>query len=694
MKEFKRILVTAALPYANGPIHLGHLAGAYIPADMYVRFQRLSGKEIVFICGSDEHGVPITLTADKEQTTPQEIVDRYHTMNKLAFEKLGISFDNYSRTSLPLHHTTALGFFLDFHKRGILKEKKEKQFFDPKANMFLPDRYVEGTCPVCGNPEARGDQCERCGSYLNPTELISPKSKISGETPVLRETSHLFFPLGDYQKRLEQYIAERNARDGWKENVVKYCQTWFQDGLNDRAVTRDLDWGVKIPLPGYESKVLYVWFDAVLGYISSTIEWAKRSGKPDAWKKFWLDDSTKYVAFIGKDNVVFHCIVFPAMLMAWNDANEAKYVLPENVPANEFLNFEGQKFSKSRGIGIDVQDFLARFPADPLRYYLASSMPEYRDSDFYWKDFQAKNNNELADILGNFINRTLAFAGRTFEGIVPERGELNALDTVLIDAMNRTPATAGKFFRKYRFRDGLLEIMNLARTANKYFNDAEPWKTAKSDRQRCATTINLSLQVSRSLAVLLSPIIPGSCERIWKMLNLEGNAAEQRWESVGELLVPEGHALGVTEILFTKIEDEVIEQAIKDTTSSSPEATLPATPTAAPAEPKASITIEDFKKIDLRVAKVVACEAVPKSEKLLKLQVEVGTEQRQIVAGIAKHYKPEELVGKSVVVVYNLLPAKLMGQESKGMVLAASDDDGKLFIVSPSGEIASGSIVR
>ncbi len=693
MSELKRILVTAALPYANGPIHLGHLAGAYVPADIYVRYQRLKGRKIVFICGSDEHGVPITLTADKEKITPQAVVNRYHEMNKAVFRNLGISFDNYSRTSLPLHHQTALEFFLDFHKTGILKEKKEQQFFDAKANMFLPDRYVEGTCPVCANPEARGDQCERCGSYLNPTELINPKSKITGETPILRDTSHLYFPLGNYQKRLEEYIAERNARDGWKENVLKYCQTWFKDGLQDRAVTRDLDWGVKIPLQGYESKVLYVWFDAVLGYVSSTKEWSQHIGKPDEWKKFWLDESTKYVAFIGKDNVVFHCIVFPAMLMAWNDAHTAKYVLPENVPANEFLNFEGQKFSKSRGIGIDVQDYLAKFPADPLRYYLASSLPEYHDSDFLWKDFQAKNNNELADILGNFINRTLAFAARTFDGKVPERGALSAFDSTMLQAMKKTPIVAAKCFEEYRFRDGLLEIMNLARTANKYFNDSEPWKTVKSKREQCATTINMSLQVARSLAILMSPIIPNSCEKIWKMLNLEGEAAKQSWDPASELLIPAGHKLGTTEILFTKIEDGVIEQAIKDTTGSD---TVAAQPAVAPkqADVKQQISIDDFKKIDLRVAKIVACENVPKSEKLLKLQVEIGSEQRQIVAGIAKHYKPEDLIGKSVVVVYNLQPAKLMGQESKGMVLAASDDDGKLFVVSPSGEIASGSVVR
>lgn len=689
MTKQQRILVTAALPYANGPIHLGHLAGAYLPSDMYVRYQRLKGREVVFICGSDEHGVPITLTADKEHITPQAVVDRYHSMNASAFETFGVSFDNYSRTSLPLHHETALEFFLDFQKRGILTEKKEQQFFDEKARMFLPDRYVEGTCPVCSNPEARGDQCERCGSFLNLTELIEPKSKITGEKPVLRDTSHLYFPLGRYQARLETYIDERNRRDGWKENVLKYCQSWFKDGLQDRAVTRDLDWGVKVPLSGYESKVLYVWFDAVLGYISSTKEWSQRIGKPDEWKKFWMDESTKYVAFIGKDNVVFHCIVFPAMLMAWNEKKTSTYVLPENVPANEFLNFEGQKFSKSRGIGIDVQDFLERFPTDPLRYYLASSLPEYRDSDFYWKDFQAKNNNELADILGNFINRTLAFTARTFDGTVPERGVVTPLDETMLAVIKRTPGVAGKYFEEYRFRDALLEIMNLARSANKYFNDSEPWNSAKSDKAQCGTTINISLQIARSLAILMFPIIPTSCEKIWKMLGLSDSVEEQTWDSASTLTIPSGHTLGVATILFIKIEDDVIEQAIKDTTSDT------GTPVVAKqVEEKPLITIDDFKKIELRVATIVGCEAVPKSEKLLKLQVEIGAERRQVVAGIAKHYKPEELLGKSVVVVYNLQPAKLMGQESNGMVLAATDNDGKLLIVSPAGEITSGSIVR
>lgn len=689
MRDPERILVTAALPYANGPIHLGHLAGAYLPSDIYVRYQRLKKREVVFLCGSDEHGVPITLTADKEGITPQAVVDRYHGMNKTAFERFGMSFDNYSRTSLPLHHATAQEFFLDFHSRGILKEKQEKQFYDEKARMFLPDRYVEGTCPVCGNPEARGDQCERCGSYLSPTELINPRSKITGETPVVREATHLYFPLGDYQQRLETYIAERDKKDGWKENVLKYCRSWFKDGLQDRAVTRDLDWGVKVPLKGYESKVIYVWFDAVLGYVSSTKEWAQRIGKPDEWKKFWLGPGTKYVAFIGKDNVVFHCIVFPAMLMAWNDAHDVPYVLPDNVPANEFLNFEGQKFSKSRGIGIDVQDFLARYPVDPLRYYLAVSLPEYRDSDFYWRDFQAKTNNELADILGNFVNRTLAFAERNFSGIVPARGTLSDLDSQILDTLKRTPEAAGGYFEHYRFRDGLMEVMNLARAANKYFNDSEPWKTAKSDRERCATTINISIGIARALAILMEPVIPFSSEKTWRMLDLPGEVHKESWDSASELRIPTGHKLGKPQILFTKIEDDVIESEQGKVGVAPPAVAQSNSVTAKP-----TITIDDFKKVDLRIARVTQAENVPKSEKLLKLQVDVGSEKRQIVAGIAQHYKPEDLVGKSIVVVFNLQPAKLMGQESQGMLLAASDSNGKLVVVTPSDDIESGSVVR
>jgi methionyl-tRNA synthetase len=684
--EYERILVTAALPYANGPIHLGHLAGAYLPADMYVRYQRLKGRDVLFICGSDEHGVAITIAADGEGVPPQTIVDRYHAINETAFRRFGMSFDNYSRTSLPMHHETARGFLLDFHKRGILKEKTERQFFDPQARMFLPDRYVEGTCPVCSNPDARGDQCERCGSYLNPTDLLSPRSKITGMVPELRDTVHLYFPLGDYQQRLEDYVRQSDRLDGWKENVLNYCRSWFKDGLQDRAVTRDLTWGVAIPLPGFERKVIYVWFDAVLGYVSSTKEWAARRGDPEAWARYWLDGGTKYVAFIGKDNVVFHCIVFPAMLMAWNDGHSPKYVLPANVPANEFLNFEGQKFSKSRGWGIDVQDVLDRYSADALRYYLAVALPEYRDSDFTWKDFQARTNNELADIVGNFVNRTLTFAVRTFGGMVPARTALQPLDLEMISALKKTPSAAGDHFEHYQFREGLLDVMNLARAANKYFNDCEPWKTATTDRERCGTTINICLQVTRSLAVLLSPVIPFSSEKIWSMLGFTGDAAAHSWDFAAELLVPEGHRLGTPEILFAKIEEKTIEQELQKLT--------PAAAPASVSEGAAPITIDDFKRIQLRVARVVACERVPKSEKLLKVQVEVGSEHRQIIAGIAQHYTPEQLIGTSVVVVFNLQPARLMGQESQGMLLAASDTEGRLVVVSPAGEIGSGSVVK
>lgn len=685
MTNTRRILITAALPYANAPIHLGHLSGAYLPADIYARYQRLKGRDVLFICGSDEHGVAITLAADREKVTPRDIVDRYHAMNREAFEKFGMTFDNYSRTSIPLHHETAAEFLLEFYRRGILREKNEKQLYDEKANMFLPDRYVEGTCPVCANPDARGDQCERCGTFLDPLQLLNPRSKITGDTPVVRETTHLYFPLGEYQKRLEEYVARSDAADGWKENVLQYCRGWFREGLQDRAVTRDLSWGVKIPIPGYETKVIYVWFDAVLGYISSTKEWAQRSGRPEAWRDYWLGADTKYVAFIGKDNIVFHTIVFPAMLMAWNDGGHDRYVLPANVPANEFLNYKGQKFSKSRGWGIDVQDFLAKFPADPLRYTLGSGLPEYRDADFTWKDFQAKNNNELADILGNFVNRTLAFAARSFGNAVPAAGPPGDLERTVLSLLERTPKAAGEFFEHYRFRDGLMEVMNLARGANKYFNDSEPWKTVQADPLRCATTIHTSLQIARSLAVLMSPVIPSSCERIWRMLNLPGEAARASWDGAGAPALPAGHRLGTAEILFTKIEESMIE----------PENAVPPGPSApAPVAEPEKISIDEFRKADLRVGKILRAEPVAKSEKLLKLQVEVGTEQRQIVAGIARHYRPDDLVGKLVVVVYNLRPAVLMKEESHGMVLAASGADGKLVIVSPESALESGAPVK
>jgi methionyl-tRNA synthetase len=688
LNEFKRILVTAALPYANGRIHLGHLAGAYLPADIYVRYHRSMKHDVLFVCGSDEHGVPITITAEKEGITPQAVVDRYHNLNREAFEAFGMSFDNYSRTSLPLHHDTAREFFMAMHAAGVLNERSEQQLYDRKAKKFLPDRYVEGTCPVCKNPDARGDQCEKCGTFLNPTELLNPKSKITGETPIVRETSHWYFPLGRYQKKLESFIAERNARDGWKENVLRYCESWFKEGLTDRAVTRDLNWGVSIPLKGYEEKVLYVWYDAVLGYISSTKEWAAKLGAPDRWKDYWLHDDTKYVAFIGKDNVVFHCIVFPAMLMAWNETGREQFLLPENVPANEFLNFEGQKFSKSRGWGIDVDEFLAEFPADSLRYTLTLNLPESRDADFYWKDFQARHNNELADILGNFINRTLVFTHKNFGGSVPAAGVLNDRDRAFIAEIAATPQRAGALIERYKFRDATLEVMNLARAANKYFNDSQPWKLIKEDPSACATALNLCLQAVRTLAILLEPVLPFASTKAWSVLNLAGSPSGAGWQSAGTLELAAGHKLGTPEILITKIEDEAIQKHIDRLPS------LVAPPVAPVAEQKAEITIDDFKKIELRTGVVVAAERVPKSEKLIKVQVNIGTETRQVVAGIGKHYTPEQLVGKTIVVVANLAPAKLMGQESRGMLLAASDDQGNLKVIIPEDVIPPGSQVK
>jgi methionyl-tRNA synthetase len=684
---FKRILITAALPYANGYLHLGHLAGAYLPADIYARYQRLKKRDVLFLCGSDEHGVAITVSAEKEKTTPQKIIDRYHPANKAAFEAFEMSFDNYSRTSLPLHHETAKEFFNAFHAHKVVIDKKEQQLYCLKDAMFLADRYVEGTCPKCQSTQARGDQCENCGTWLDQIELIDPRCRLCGTTPVVKETTHWYFPLGNYQQRLEAYIDERNKRDGWKDNVLRYCEGWFKDGLKDRAVTRDLNWGVRVPVPGYESKVIYVWFDAVLGYISSGKEWAASLGKPEAWKDYWQKEDTKYIAFIGKDNVVFHCIVFPAMLMAWNDSASDHYILPENVPANEFLNFEGQKFSKSRGWGIDVQEFLKYFSADMLRYALAVNLPETRDSDFYLKDFQARINNELADITGNFVNRTIAFIDKNFQGEIPKLGSLDARDKEIIAFMKQTPAAVGDLYEHYKFREGLMEIMNLSRAANKYFNDSEPWKTLKSNPERCATTLHIAIQVVRSLALLLEPVVPATSAKIWKLLRLDSSFKDEGWDSASDFKLNNGHKLMKPEILITKIEDKQIDDMVKFLESGSNPEPLPVSPL------KPAITIDDFKKIDLRIAKVIGAEKVPKSEKLLKLQVEIGNERRQVIAGIALHYKPEDLVGKLVVVVANLQPAKLMGQESQGMILAASDT-GTLTLVGVQTEISTGSVVK
>lgn len=664
----EKVLVTSALPYANGKIHLGHLSGAYLPADIYVRYKRLNGDDIVYVCGSDEHGVPITITADKEKVTPKEIIDRYHEANKNAFEKFGMSFDIYSRTSLPIHHQTAQEFFNCFYDQGLLVEKKSLQFYDEKVKMFLPDRYVEGTCPRCGNEEARSDECEKCGSLYDPSELKNPKSKITGETPILKETSHYFFPLGKYQKRLEEYIAEMSEKYGWKENVLQYCRGWFNDGLKDRAVTRDLDWGVKVPLDGVQNKVLYVWFEAVLGYISATKELSLQKGNPDFWKNYWQDEKTKYIAFIGKDNVVFHTIIFPAMLMAWNDAREDKFVLPQNVPANEFLNFEGKKFSKSRGWGIDVDEFLELFPADLLRYTLAANLPENKDTDFYWKEFQARTNGELADILGNFINRTLTFTFKHFDGKVPQRNKLEKIDEEMLSLLKEAPAKISDLLERFKIKDAVFEMLNVARAGNKYFNDSEPWKTSKSDKEKCSTTINICLNAIYTLAEIFEPVIPFTSIKIFEMLN----AKPTEWQKCGETNLPIGQKLNDPQILFNKIEDKIIDEQINK---------LPKVEEQLK-ELVEEISIDEFKRVKLKVAQIISAENVKKSDKLLKLQIDLGNEKRQLVAGIAKSYLPEELIGKRILVVANLKPAKLFGIESQGMVLALdTNEEGKVKLI-------------
>ncbi len=672
----EKILVTAALPYANGRIHLGHISGAYLPSDIFVRYHRLKGSDILYICGSDEHGVPITISADNEKVSPKTIIDRYHSANREAFNRLGMSFDIYSRTSNTIHHETAKEFFLEFYNQGILKTKSTKQFYDEEVKKFLPDRYVEGTCPRCGFDGARSDECENCGNLYDPSELKSPVSKISGKTPVLKETQHWFFPLGQFQERLETYIKERSEKYGWKDNVLQYCNGWFKEGLTDRAITRDLDWGISVPLEGAVGKVLYVWFEAVFGYISATKELSIQRNDPELWKKYWMDPNTRYIPFIGKDNIVFHCIVFPAFLMAHNDGGEGEYVLPENVPANEFLNFEGKKFSKSRHWGIDVLEFLDLFPADSLRYALALNLPELRDTDFYWKDFQAKHNNELADILGNFVNRTLTFVFKHFEGKVPALYELHPNDSQMLNTLEEYPAKIGGLIEKYKIKDATLEMMNLARIANKYFNDSEPWKTIKSDRERCSTTLNVCIQTIFTLAEVFQPVLPFTSKKILNILRME----VVEWNLSGKINIQEGHNLGTPEILFKKIEDSEIDKMIESLGK----------PPEQERVPEEMVTIDDFMKIRLVVGEVLQAENVPKSEKLLKLQISTGESKRQVLAGIAKSYKPEELIGKRVIIVANLKPAKLMGMESQGMVLAVETNDGGLQVLTVSENVLPG----
>lgn len=675
----RKILVTSALPYANGPIHLGHLAGAYLPADIFVRYHRLKRSDIIYICGSDEHGVPIMLRARSEGVSPQEIVDRYHEQIKKSFAAFGISFDYYGRTSSKVHHQTSQDFFRELDRKDVFVLKSEKQLYDEEAGIFLADRFVRGTCPSCQYDDAYGDQCEKCGTSLSPLELKNPRSAITNAKPILKETAHWYLPLAKFQPRLEQWIE---SHPEWKSNVLGQIKSWFVDGLKDRAVTRDLPWGVSIPADAAKKKnidasgkVLYVWFDAPIGYISATKEWAHEKGNPELWKEYWQDESTRLIHFIGKDNIVFHCLIFPAMLLAHGD-----YVLPENVPANEFLNLEGNKLSTSRNYAVWLDDYLQKFDPDSLRYVLAGNLPETRDADFSWKDFQARHNNELADTLGNFVNRTVTFAHKYFDGKVPELGALNELDKELIAKIEVAPDKLGNFIVTYQFKSYTREFMDLARFANKYFNDKEPWSTQKSDREVCATTINLSLQTVFALSVIAEPVLPFSARKIWKILNI---SEQPVWEDAKKLQLQSGQKINQAPILFAKIEDKEIEPEIERLKL----ATVPALG-AKVAEEKGitkmqKINFDTFKQIELRVATVLEAEKVEKADKLLKLQIDLGDEKRQIIAGIAQVYSAEEIIGKQIVVVANLEPAKIRGVESDGMLLAATDDDNNLTLIVP-----------
>ena len=670
----KRTLVTSALPYANGPLHLGHLAGAYLPADLYVRYKRLTQADIVFICGSDEHGVPITIAADKAGVSPQDIVDKNHAIIKETFEKMGISFDYYGRTSSKTHHETSQDFFKVIHDKGLFKRKTESQLFDPEAQKFLADRYVKGTCPICANPEAYGDQCEKCGSTLSPSELINPRSALTGATPEYRETEHWYIPLGDLQPQLETWLA---TKTDWKPNVMGQVKSWLTAGLGDRAVTRDLNWGVKVPLPDAEGKVLYVWFDAPIGYISATKEWAVQKGDPELWKSYWRDEDSDLIHFIGKDNIVFHCLMFPATLMAYGG-----YVLPKNVPANEFLNLEGQKLSTSRNWAVWIHEYLDVFPADWLRYAIATTLPETKDSDFSWKEFQNRVNGELADILGNFIFRTMSFTQRFFEGVVPEPKDLSELDRAMLAQIATHKAQIGLHYDAFTFRDAVSSTMNLARLGNKYFTDTEPWKTRKSDPQACANALYVSAQVSAALSVLFDPILPHSMNQLRADL---GVSQASTWADVTDAMIPAGARISAEAILFPKVEDALIQAQI-DKLGATTHAVAEGPPYVAP---KDEIVYDDFAKLDLRVGTVLSAAPVPKSDKLLCLQVDLGYEQRQILSGIAAHFSVDDITGKKVVVVANLKPRKMLGLESKGMILFAEDRDGALRPVTPDSENGS-----
>ena len=677
-KKFKRTLVTTALPYANGPVHIGHLAGVYVPADIYTRYLRLKGEDVIMIGGSDEHGVPITIKARKEGVSPQDIVDRYHKLIKESFEEFGISFDIYSRTTSEIHSKTASDFFRKLYDKGEFIEKVTEQYYDEEAQQFLADRYITGTCPHCHNERAYGDQCEACGSSLNSTDLIDPKSTISGSKPVLRKTKHWYLPLDKWESFMRQWILEEHKE--WRPNVYGQCKSWIDLGLQPRAVSRDLDWGVPVPVEGAEGKVLYVWFDAPIGYISNTKELL-----PDSWEKYWKDPETKLVHFIGKDNIVFHCIIFPAMLKA-----EGSYILPDNVPANEFLNLEGDKISTSRNWAVWLHEYLNDFPGkqDVLRYVLTANAPETKDNDFTWKDFQARNNSELVAILGNFINRAVVLTHKFFDGKVPARNGLTDYDTATLAEISKIKADIENNLNNYRFRDAQKEAMNLARLGNKYLAETEPWKLAKTDMERVATIMNVALQIAANIAVAFEPFLPFSAAKIRRILQMENC----QWDMLGsDNLLETGKQLAEPELIFEKIEDDAIEAQIKRL-SDIKEANKRNNWQAAPV--RENIEFDDFTKLDIRVGKVLECTKVPKADKLLQFRIDDGLGCRTIVSGIAQHYAPEDLIGKQVCFVANLAPRKLRGIESQGMILSAEDADGKLVVITPANDVAPGSEVK
>ncbi|NKI25404.1 methionine--tRNA ligase [Arenibacter sp. 6A1] len=680
-----RYTITAALPYTNGPIHIGHLAGVYVPADIYARYLRLTGKDVAFVCGSDEHGVAISMKAKKEGVSPQAIIDKYHGIIKKSFEDFGITFNNYSRTSAPIHHKTASDFFVKLYEKGDFIEETTAQLYDNEAQQFLADRFVIGTCPKCGHEEAYGDQCEKCGSTLNATDLINPKSTISGAIPTMKETKHWFLPLDRYEDFLKEWILQDHKND-WKPNVYGQCKSWIDDGLKPRAVTRDLDWGIPVPVEGADGKVLYVWFDAPIGYISATKEWAEREGKD--WEPYWKAKDTKMVHFIGKDNIVFHCIIFPSMLKA-----HGEFILPENVPANEFLNLEGNKLSTSKNWAVWLHEYLEDFPnmQDVLRYTLTANAPESKDNDFTWKDFQARNNNELVAIFGNFINRVVVLTNKYYNGIVPAPAAFTEVDKETLEELKKYPEIISSSIERYRFREAGQELMNLARLGNKYLADAEPWKVIKQDEERVKTIMYVALQIGSALAVLSEPFLPFTATKLKNILNISPTLA---WQDVAskETLLPGGHQINQAELLFSKIEDETIQAQLDRLEATKKENEImnkEVTPQ------KDTITFDDFSKLDLRVGTIIEAEKMPKAKKLLVLKVDTGIDVRTIVSGIAESFAPEDIVGKKVTVLVNLAPRALRGVDSEGMILMTENADGKLVFVNPDEEgVSSGETIN